>query len=466
VEDDPTFEASVQRSKSGKYLIISSDSTLITESRYLDADRPEGEFRIFQPRERGVEYHVEHCGDRFYILTNAQAKNFRLMETPLGKTTKDNWAEVIPYREDVLLENFEVFDNFLAVEERRAGLTEIHVISLRDKSERGIDFGEETYSASIGHNPELATDWLRYDYASLTTPDSVYEYNMATGEKKLLKRQEVLGGFSPDDYRAERLFATAADGVKVPVSVVYRKDFQKNGEGPLLLYGYGSYGASETDDFSAPRLSLLDRGFAFAVAHIRGGSEMGRAWYEEGKLLKKKNTFTDFVAAAEFLVAEKYTRPEKLFAMGASAGGLLMGAVVNLRPDLFRGVVARVPYVDVVTTMLDPSIPLTSSEYDEWGNPNDREYYDYMLSYSPYDNVAAKDYPAMLVTTGLRDSQVQYWEPAKWVAKLRAMKTDRNPLLLYTNMDAGHGGASGRFQRLRETALEYAFMLRLAGITN
>jgi oligopeptidase B len=466
VESDVTFDVSVHKSKSRKYLIISSDSTLTTENRYLDADHPDGEFRIIQPRERGLEYHVEPFRNRFYILTNFQAKNFRLMETPVGQATKDNWTEVIPHRQDVLLEDFEVFDNFLAVEERRAGLTEIRVIGWQDKSEYGIDFGEATYSASIGHNPELETDWLRYDYSSLTTPDSVYEYNMATGEKKLLKRQEVVGSFSPDDYRAERLFATAADGVKVPVSVVYRKGFQKNGESPLLLYGYGSYGASETDDFSAPRLSLLDRGFAFAVAHIRGGSEMGRAWYEDGKLLKKKNTFTDFVAAAEFLVAEKYTRPEKLFAMGASAGGLLMGAVVNLRPDLFRGVVARVPYVDVVTTMLDPSIPLTSSEYDEWGNPNDREYYDYMLSYSPYDNVAAKDYPAMLVTTGLHDSQVQYWEPAKWVAKLRAMKTDKNPLFLYTNMDAGHGGASGRFQRLRETALEYAFMLNLAGLTN
>jgi oligopeptidase B len=466
VEDDVTFEVSVRRSKSGKFLVVSSDSTLTTESRYLDADRPDGEFRVIQPRERGLEYHVEPYRDRFYILTNDRAKNFRLVETRVGRTTKDNWTEIIPHRADVLLEDFEVFDNFLAVEERRAGLTEIHCIGQRDKSERSIDFGEETYTASLGRNPELATDWLRYDYSSLTTPDSVYEYNMATGEKRLLKRQEVGGGFRPDDYRAERLWSTAADGVKVPVSVVYRKGFRKDGEGPLLLYGYGSYGASETDDFSAPRLSLLDRGFAFAVAHIRGGSEMGRAWYEDGKLLKKKNTFTDFIAAAEFLVAEKFTRPEKLFAMGASAGGLLMGAVVNLRPDLFRGVVARVPYVDVVTTMLDPDIPLTSSEYDEWGNPNDREYYDYMLSYSPYDNVEAKGYPALLVTTGLHDSQVQYWEPAKWVAKLRAMKTDRNPLLLYTTMDAGHGGASGRFQRLRETALEYAFMLNLAGNAN
>ncbi len=289
---------------------------------------------------------------------------------------------------------------------------------------------------------------------------------MATGEKRLLKRQEVGGGFKPENYRAERLLVAASDGAKIPLSVVYRQGFRKDGEGPLLLYGYGSYGASETDDFSPARLSLLDRGFAFAIAHIRGGSEMGRAWYEDGRLLKKKNTFTDFIASAEFLVAEKYTRPGRLLAMGGSAGGLLIGAVINLRPDLFSGVVAQVPYVDVVTTMLDPTIPLTADEYDEWGNPNSREHYDYMLSYSPYDNVAAKTYPAMLVTTGLHDSQVQYWEPAKWVAKLRAMKTDSRPLLLYTNMDAGHGGASGRYRSLRETALEFAFLLDLAGIKN
>lgn len=466
VESDETFNASVHKSKSRKYLIIYSDSTLTTEYRVLDADHPEGEFKVVQPRERGLEYHVDHFRDRFYILTNMQAKNFRLMATPVDRTTKDNWTEVIPHRDDILLENFEIFDDFLVVEERRAGLTELRVIGWKDKAEHRIDFGEQAYSAAIGNNPEFETNWLRYDYSSLTTPDSVYDYNMASREKKLLKRQEVLGGFSTDNYQAERLFAMAADGVKIPVSVVYRKGFQKTGDNPLLLYGYGSYGSSETDDFSAARLSLLDRGFAFAVTHIRGGSEMGRAWYEDGKLLKKKNTFTDFVASAEFLVAEKYTRPEKLFAMGGSAGGLLMGAVVNFRPDLFRGVVATVPYVDVVTTMLDPSIPLTTDEYDEWGNPNNKEYYDYMLSYSPYDNVAAKDYPAMLVTTGLHDSQVQYWEPAKWVAKLRATKTDKHTLLLYTNMDTGHGGASGRFQRLRETAMEYAFVLDLAGIRN
>jgi oligopeptidase B len=466
IETDETFGADVYKSKSNKFLIIASESTLTTECRYLDADHPEGGFRVIQPRERGLEYYVEHFRDKFYIRTNLQARNFRLVAAPVGRTTKDNWTEVIPHRNDVLLEDFEVFRNFLAIEERQAGLTQLRVRPWAGGAGRTVDFGEETYSASIGENPELETDWLRFDYSSLTTPESVYDYNMATGEKKLLKRQEVLGAFRPEDYQAERLFAAAGDGTQIPLSVVYRKGFRKDGNGPLLLYGYGSYGASETDDFSTARLSLLNRGFAYAIAHIRGGSEMGRAWYEDGKLLKKKNTFTDFVACADFLVARKYTRPGKLFAMGGSAGGLLMGAVVNLRPDLFAGVVAEVPYVDVITTMLDPSIPLTTDEYDEWGNPNTKEYYDYMLSYSPYDNVAAKDYPAMLVTTGLHDSQVQYWEPAKWVARLRAMKTDKRPLLLYTNMDAGHGGASGRFRRLRETALEYAFLLDLAGIRN
>ncbi len=466
VEKDETFTTDVYRSRSDKLLMISSQSTLTSEYRCLDAGHPEAEFKVIQPRERGLEYHAEHFGDRFYIRTNLQAKNFRLMETAAGRTTKDNWTEVIPHRDDVLLEGFELFDNFLAVEERKSGLTRIRVIGGKDKAEHEIDFGEETYSASLGENPEPGTDWLRFNYSSLTTPDSVFDYQMATQEKKLLKRQEVVGAFKPEDYQTERLFATASDGTKIPVSVVYRKGFRKDGGSPLLLYGYGSYGASETDDFSAARLSLLDRGFAFAIAHIRGGSEMGRLWYEDGKLLKKKNTFTDFIASAEFLVAEKYTRPGKLFAMGGSAGGLLMGAVVNLRPDLFCGVVAEVPYVDVITTMSDPTIPLTTDEYDEWGNPNNKEYYDYMLSYSPYDNVAAKEYPAMLVTTGLYDSQVQYWEPAKWVARLRARKTDNRPLLLFTNMDAGHGGASGRFRRLRETALEYAFLLYLAGIKN
>jgi oligopeptidase B len=465
VEADETFGVFVYKSKSKKFLLISSDSTLSSEYWFLDADRPDDEFRVIQPRERNLEYQVEHFKDRFYIWTNYQAKNFRLIETPLDKTAKENWAEVIPNRQDVFLEGFEIFDKFLVAEERKSGLIQLRIISWKDKAEHSLDFGEETYTAMTGINPEFDTDWLRYNYSSLTTPDSTYDYNMVTREKKLLKRQEVLGGFNPENYQAERLYATAADGVKVPISLVSRTGLQKNGDNPLLLYGYGSYGYSTDPDFSSDRLSLLDRGFIFAIAHIRGGQEMGRAWYEDGKLLKKKNTFTDFIACAEHLVAEKYTRPEKLFAQGASAGGLLMGAVSNLRPDLFRGVIAGVPYVDVITTMLDPSIPLTTGEYDEWGNPNNNEYYDYMLSYSPYDNVEAKAYPALFVTTGLHDSQVQYWEPAKWVAKLRALKTDKNPLFLHTNMDAGHGGVSGRFRRYRETAMEYAFIFSLVGIS-
>lgn len=464
VEKDETFNTYVYKSKSKKLLIIASDSTLSTEYRYLDADKPDEEFKVVQPRERDLEYQVEHFQDKLYIRTNYQAKNFRLMETSLDKSLKENWTEVIPHREDVLFEDFEAFDNFLVAEERKSGLTQLRMITWKDKAGHQLDFGEETYSASIGFNPEFNTDWLRYDYSSMTTPNSTYDYNMVTKEKKLMKRQEVLGGFNSDNYHAERLYAMAADGVKVPISLVYRKGTQKDGDNPLLLYGYGSYGASTDPSFSSVRLSLLDRGFVYAIAHIRGGQEMGRAWYEDGKLLKKKNTFTDFIDCAEHLIAEKYTRPEKLFAMGGSAGGLLMGAVVNMRPDLFKGVIAGVPYVDVITTMLDSSIPLTTNEYDEWGNPNNKEYYDYMLSYSPYDNVAAKDYPALFVTTGLHDSQVQYWEPAKWVAKLRTMKTDKNPLLLYTNMEAGHGGASGRFRRYRETAMEYAFILDLMGI--
>jgi oligopeptidase B len=464
-ESDEAFTLSVYKSKSKKYLVIFSESTLSTETWILDADRPDGQFEVVQPREGDLEYQVEHFRDKLYIRTNYKAKNFRLMETPLNRTAKEHWVEVIPHRDDVLLEGFEIFENYLAVEERKSGLTQIRVIGWKDKAEHSLDFGEATYAASLGQNPEFDTDWLRYSYSSLTTPDSVYDYSMQSREKKLLKQQEVLGGFDPENYQAERLFATAADGVKIPISVVYRKGMEKNGSNPLLEYGYGSYGATEDPYFDSSILSLLDRGFIYALAHIRGGSDMGRAWYEDGKLLKKKNTFTDFIACAEYLIAAKYTRPEKLFASGASAGGLLMGAVVNLRPDLFRGVIAGVPYVDVITTMLDPSIPLTAQEFDEWGNPNTREYYDYMLSYSPYDNVEAKDYPAMLVTTGLHDSQVQYWEPAKWVAKLRSLKTDKNLLLLHTNMDAGHGGQSGRFRRHRDTALEFAFLLNLAGIT-
>jgi oligopeptidase B len=463
-ETDPTFDVYVFKSKSRKYIFIASEQTLSSEYRYLDADDPDGEFKIIQPRERDLEYHVDHFQDKFYIRTNLDAKNFKLVETPIQKTSKENWVDLIPHRQDVLLEGFEIFNDFLVVDERKDGLSQLRVIKWDDRSEHYLDFGEETYTAYISYNPEFDTNLLRFGYTSLTTPNSIYDYNMRTKEKVLLKQEEVVGDFDPQNYHAERLYATARDGTRVPISLVYRKGLEKDGNNPLLLYGYGSYGYSTDPTFSSVRLSLLDRGFIFAIAHIRGGQEMGRDWYENGKLLKKKNTFTDFIDCADYLVGQKYTNPEKLFAMGGSAGGLLMGAVVNMRPDLFKGVIAAVPWVDVVTTMLDDSIPLTTSEFDEWGDPKKKEYYDYMLSYSPYDNVEAKDYPAMLVTTGFHDSQVQYWEPAKWVAKLRHLKTDNNYLLLKTEMEAGHGGVSGRFRRHKETALFYAFMLDLIGI--
>lgn len=463
-EKDVTFSAYVYKTKSKKYLFIGSGSTLSSEYRFLDAAKPDGKFKIIQPREKDLLYGVAHYKDKFYIRTNYKAKNFRLMATPVNRTTKGNWKEVIPHRDDVLLQGFEVFKDFLVVNERINGLPNLRIMRWDKKGEHYLDFGEETYSAYIAYNPEFDTDVLRYGYTSMTTPRSVFDYNMNTKEKTLLKQQEVIGDFDSNNYHAERLYATARDGTKVPISLVYRKGLEKNGDNPLLLYGYGSYGASMDAGFSSVRLSLLDRGFVYAIAHIRGGQEMGRYWYDEGKLLKKKNTFTDFIDCAEHLIAEKFTNPDMLFAQGGSAGGLLIGAVVNMRPDLFKGVTAAVPWVDVITTMLDPNVPLTTSEYDEWGDPNKKEYYDYMLSYSPYDNVEAKDYPAMLVTTGLHDSQVQYFEPAKWVAKLRALKTDNNILLLDTDMESGHGGASGRFRRYKRTALQYAFFMDQVGI--
>lgn len=463
-EDDETFSAYVYKTKSKRYVMIASSQTVSSEYRYLDADDPAGEFTVFLPREREHEYAVTHFNDRFLVHTNHEAKNFRLMSTPVTRTGKENWEEVIPHRSDVLLEGFEVFRDHLVLEERVDGLMQIRVIPWDGSQEHYLKFSEPAYFSRTTTNPEFDTTVLRYGYTSMTTPNSVYDYDMVTREKTLLKQEEVLGGFDPTNYHTERLYALARDGVRVPVSLVYRNGMERNGRNPLLLYGYGSYGHSLDATFGSTRLSLLDRGFVFAIAHVRGGEEMGRSWYEDGKLLRKSNTFTDFVTCAEHLIDQRYTAPDCLFAMGGSAGGLLMGAVVNLRPDLFKGVVAQVPFVDIVTTMLDADIPLTTGEYDEWGNPNDSEFYDYMLAYSPYDNVEAKDYPHMLVTTGLHDSQVQYWEPAKWVAKLRAIKTDRNRLLLKTNMEAGHGGASGRFKRYREIALEYAFLLDLAGI--
>jgi oligopeptidase B len=462
-EEDVTYSTFVYKSKSRKYLIIGSSSTLSDEYRYLDAGDPDGQFTIFQPRQKGLEYSIAHYNDRFYIRTNYQAVNFRLMETPADKTGIENWKEVIAHREDVLLEDFDVFNGYLAIQERKDGMK-----TLRIFNGSGIDyyleFDEQAFTVTLGENAEMESDIVRYNYTSLTTPMSVFDYDVKTKQSELKKRQEVIGGYNQDDYFTERLMATAEDGAKVPISIVYKKGINKDGKNPLVLYGYGSYGYSMDPYFNSVRLSLLDRGFIYAIAHIRGGEEMGRKWYEDGKLLHKKNTFTDFIACGEFLVKQGYTSPGHLYALGGSAGGLLVGAVINMRPDLFNGVIAAVPFVDVVTTMLDESIPLTTSEYDEWGNPNDSTYYQYMLSYSPYDNVAVTSYPAMLVTTGLHDSQVQYWEPAKWVAKLRVTKTDKNPLYLWTNMDYGHGGASGRFEKYRETALEYVFLLDLEGI--
>ena len=464
VETDETFSTYVYKTKSKKYLIISSSQTLSSEYRFLDADKPDGQFQIIQPREKDHEYDVDHFQDKFYIKTNWNAKNFRLMETPVDKTTKENWKEVIPHRENVYLQNIEIFKEFLVVGERKDGLRQIRVIKWDDRSDYYLDFDEEAYTTYISSNPEFDTNLLRFSYTSLTTPNSVYDFNMKTKKKELLKQEEVVGDFDPNNYVTERHYATAQDGTKVPISLVYKKGLAKDGNNPLLLSGYGSYGSSRDPSFSSVRLSLLDRGFVYAIPHIRGGSEMGRYWYEEGKLFNKKNTFTDFIDCAEYLIEQKFTNSDKMFAMGGSAGGLLMGAVVNMRPDLWKGILAGVPFVDVITTMLDPSIPLTTGEFDEWGDPNKKDYYDYMLSYSPYDKVEDKDYPAMLVTTGYHDSQVQYFEPAKWVAKLRTLKTDNNPLVFHINMEGGHGGVSGRFRRYRETALEYAFMLDLVGI--
>jgi len=465
-EEDEEYTTGVFQSKSRELIMIGSHSTLSTEYQFIAADNPEGNFISIQPRQKDLEYYVEHYKDKFYIRTNYQAKNFRLMEVPMQKTGIDEWIEVIPHRKDVLFEDFEIFKDFLALDERIKGLTNIRIIDWKNDKDYYLDFGESTYMAYFSRNVEFDTDILRYGFTSLTIPNSVFDFNMITKEKELLKQQEVVGGYESSDYQSERLYAIAKDGKEIPMSIVYKKGIKKDGNNPLLIYAYGSYGSSMDPYFSSVRLSLLDRGFIFAIAHVRGGEELGREWYEDGKLLNKKNTFTDFIACTEFVIDQKFTNPDLCFAMGGSAGGLLMGAIVNMRPDLYKGVVAAVPFVDVITTMLDESIPLTTGEYDEWGDPREKEYYDYMLSYSPYDNVESLDYPAMLVTTGWHDSQVQYWEPAKWVAKLREMKTGNESLLLWTNLDYGHSGASGRFKRYKETALEYAFLLDQAGIAN
>lgn len=463
-EQDETFNTYVFKTKSKQYILIGSFSTLSHEYRYIDAGKPDENFHVFLPREREHEYHIDHYDDHFYILTNWKAKNFRLMKTKISSNGKENWEEVIPHREDIYLSDFDIFQDYLVITERKNGINALRIINWTSDEEHFVEFDEEVYEVYTGKNPEFDTEKLRFHYSSLTTPNSVYDYHMTTRQRELKKRQEVLGPFDPDNYEAKRLYALTSDSAKVPVSLVYRKGIQLNGENPTVLYGYGSYGYTIDPYFSSVRLSLLDRGFVFAIAHVRGGQIKGRSWYEDGKLLKKKNTFYDFIACAEHLIDEGYTSPDKLCAMGGSAGGLLMGAVVNMRPDLFNAVVAAVPFVDVVTTMLDKDIPLTTSEYDEWGNPNEKDYYEYILSYSPYDNVSNQQYPNLLVTTGLHDSQVQYWEPAKWVAKMRDHKTGDNLLLLYTNMGAGHSGKSGRFRRYKETAMEYAFFMKTLGM--
>jgi oligopeptidase B len=447
--------------------VIGCHSTLTSEFRILEADSPNGEFRIVQPRERGLEYGITHFEDHFYILTNKDgATNFKLMKTPVDKLGKDNWVEVIPHRDDYLLEDIDIFEHYIVVSERNEGLNKIKISKWHSDESYYLPFDNETYTSYTSINPDFDTDILRYTFNSLNNPTSVIDFNMATKEKTVLKEQEVLGGeFDKENYTTERIWAKAEDGTMIPVSLVYRKDLKKDGSNPLLQYAYGSYGATMDPYFSSVRLSLLDRGFMYAIAHIRGGEYLGRTWYEDGKLLKKRNTFTDFIDVSKHLIDQKYTSQEHLYAMGGSAGGLLMGAVVNMAPELYNGIIAAVPFVDVVTTMLDDSIPLTTGEYDEWGNPNEEEYFNYMLSYSPYDNVKKQSYPNMLITTGLHDSQVQYWEPAKWVARLRELKTDNNKLLFHINMDAGHGGASGRFEALKEVAEEYAFLLDLEGIT-
>ena len=463
-EEDEAFDVSVFKTKSLEYIFIASSSTVSDEHRFIPAADVFAEWRIVQPREEGLEYAVEHYENDFYILTNEGGDyNFKLVKTSVDTPYKENWVEVIPHREEVLLEGFEIFKNFLVLEEREKGLLQLNIFDYKNKTSWYLPFNDPTYTVYIGLNLEFDTEILRYGYTSLTMPRSTYEYNMREKTARLLKQQEVLGGkFLSENYISERVWVDSRDGeAKIPISLVYHKDTPKSEKTPLLLYGYGSYGHTVDASFSSIRLSLLDRGFIYAIAHIRGGEYLGRDWYENGKMLKKKNTFYDFIDAAKFLIKENYTSSNHLYAMGGSAGGLLMGVVINEDSELFNGIVAQVPFVDVVTTMLDESIPLTTGEYDEWGNPNDKEYYEYMKSYSPYDNITEKSYPNVLVTTGFHDSQVQYWEPAKWVAKLRYLKKDNNVLIFKTDMTSGHGGASGRFESLKEEALEYAFLLMI-----
>ena len=464
-EDDETYNAYVYKTKSDKYVIIGSSSTLSDEYRILNADEPRGEFQLFQQRCRGLEYSISHFEDHFYILTNKDdAVKFKLMKTSINKLAKENWEDVLPHREDVLLEDIEIFKEYLVVSERSKGLNHIRIMRWDETEDYYLPFDNETYTTGTGTNPDFDTHILRYGYNSLTTPTSIIDFNMKTKESEVKKEQSVLDKtFRKENYISERIWATAKDGTQIPISLVYKKGIQRDGSNPVLQYAYGSYGHTVDPSFSTTRLSLLNRGFIFAIAHIRGGEYLGRNWYEDGKMLQKKNTFTDFIDCTQYLIDQKWSSPQHMYAMGGSAGGLLMGVILNEAPHLYNGVIAAVPFVDVVSTMLDDSIPLTTGEYDEWGNPNEKEYYDYMKSYSPYDNVKAQDYPNILITTGFHDSQVQYWEPAKWTAKLRELKTDKNILLFHTNMDAGHGGASGRFEALKEVAEDYAFLLDLEG---
>ncbi len=467
-EKDETFNTFVYKSKSKKFIVIGSSSTLTTEYRFLDANTPDAEFNLFQKRIRELDYSISHYGDHFYIIANSDgATNFKLLKTKLNATEKEHWEEVLPHRDDVLIEDIEIFKSHLVINERENGLNRLRIMSWNGKEDYYLPFNSETYTVFIGNNPDFESDSLRYGFNSLTSPSAIIDYNFRTKQSEVKKEQIVLGGtFKKENYVSERIWATARDGTRIPMSLVYKKGMKRNGKNPLLQYGYGSYGSTIDPSFSSIRLSLLDRGFIYVIAHIRGGEYLGRQWYENGKLLKKRNTFTDFIDCSRHLIEQAYTSKEHLYAYGGSAGGLLMGAVINMNPELYHGVLAAVPFVDVVTTMLDDSIPLTTGEYDEWGDPNRPVYYNYMKSYSPYDNVEAKAYPNLLVTAGLHDSQVQYWEPAKWVAKLRALKTDKNKLLLHIDMDSGHSGASGRFESLKEVALEYAFLLDLEGIDN
>ena len=462
-EEDETFSVYTYKTKTDKYIVIGSSATLSQEFRYLDANNPNGDFKIFQERINGLEYSITHFDDKWFIRTNKDgATNFKLMVCNENKTNSSNWKDYIPHRENVLLEDADFFKNHMVVTEREEGLRKIEIRPWNSVNSHYIEFDDEAYSVRSSTNAEINSEKFRYSYSSMTTPNSVIEYDMNTKEKTILKETEVLGGtFDKNNYISRRVWAPSRDGKKVPISLVYRKDKFKNGENPLLLYGYGSYGITNNASFSSVRLSLLDRGFVYAIAHIRGSQYLGRDWYNDGKMFKKKNTFYDFIDSGKFLIKEGFAHENKLFAMGGSAGGLLMGAVVNMAPELFRGIVAGVPFVDVVTTMLDDDIPLTTFEYDEWGNPNNKDSYDYMLSYSPYDQVEEKNYPAIFITTGYHDSQVQYFEPAKWIARLRDRRTNKEPLLMYCNMDAGHGGASGRFEAYKETAMEYAFFISL-----